>query len=65
MKRTVFNKNGTIEYLTAKEFGILYYLFSHSRLVFSKEQIYEAVWGYDYNYGSRNLTSLIKKSERK
>ena len=45
--RTFVNESGKSVYLTAKEFDLLYFLFSHKGQVFTKEQIYEKVWGYD------------------
>lgn len=47
--------------MTAKEFDLLYFLFSHKGHVFTKEQPYEYVWGYVDVTDARNLTSLIKK----
>lgn len=51
--------------LTAKEFDILYFLISHKEQVFTKEQIYENVWGYDYPADPNNLTSFIRKLRKK
>lgn len=48
-------------YLSAKEFDLLYFLFSNKGQVFSKEQLYEDVWGYNHIYDARNLTSFIRK----
>lgn len=39
--------NGDELNLTTKEFDMLYYLAQNPEQVFSKEQIYQAVWGYD------------------
>lgn len=41
--RTLTSKNGEIIYLTAKEFGLLYFLFCHKGQVFTKEQLYENI----------------------
>lgn len=46
--------------MTAKEFDLLYFLFSHKGQVFTKEQLYEYVWGYVDVTDARNLTSLIR-----
>ena len=40
-------ENGNSVYMTAKEFDLLYFLFTHKGQVFTKEQLYEKVWGYD------------------
>lgn len=47
--------------LTAKEFDLLYFLSSHKGQVFTKEQIYEKVWGYDNASDAINLSSFIRK----
>ena len=47
--------------LTAKEFDLLYFLSSHKGQVFTKEQIYENVWGYDNVPDASNLSSFIRK----
>ena len=59
--RTFVNENGKSVYLTAKEFDLLYFLSSHKGQVFTKEQIYEKVWGYDNAPDASNLTSFIRK----
>lgn len=48
-------------YLSAIESDLLYFLFSNKGQVFSKEQLYEDVWGYNHIYDARNLTSFIRK----
>lgn len=52
-------------FLTAKEFDLLYFLISHKGQVFTKEQIYEKIWGYDYPADPNNLTSFIRKLRKK
>ena len=52
-------------YLTSKEFDLLYFLYSHKGQVFTKEQLYENVWGYDYFPDAKNLTSFIRKLRKK
>ena len=42
--RTVTDDKGNKIHLTAKEFDLLHFLSSHQGQVFTKEQIYEAVW---------------------
>nr|WP_294698964.1 helix-turn-helix domain-containing protein [uncultured Anaerostipes sp.] len=59
--RTFVNENGKSVYLTAKEFDLLYFLSGHKGQVFTKEQIYEKVWGYDNAPDASNLTSFIRK----
>ena len=43
--RTVFLKGKSIK-MSRKEFDLLFYLASHRLKVFSKQQLYEQVWGY-------------------
>jgi len=59
--RICINENGESVYLTSKQFDLLYFLYSHKGLVFTKEQIYEKVWGYDDVIDGKNLTSFIRK----
>ena len=59
--RIVMDKQGNQIYLTAKEFDLLYFLYSHRGQVFTKEQIYEKVWGYDNAPDASNLSSFIRK----
>lgn len=63
--RTLSDVNGNITYLTSKEFDLLYFLYSHKGQVFTKEQLYENVWGYDNVSDSSNLTSFIRKLRKK
>lgn len=63
--RTFVNGNGTILYLTAKEFDLLYFLFCHKGQVFTKDQLYENVWGYHNAPEGNNLTSFIRKLRKK
>ena len=59
--RTVTDEKGNEIHLTAKEFDLLHFLFSHKGQVFTKEQIYEKVWGYDNAPDASNLSSFIRK----
>lgn len=63
--RTFTNDKGQSIYLTAKEFDLLYFLYSHKGQVFTKEQLYENVWGYDYAPDAKNLTSFIRRLRKK
>lgn len=59
--RTYTKANGKLVYLTSKQFDLLYFLYSHSGQVFTKEQLYEKVWGYDDIPDASNMTSFIRK----
>lgn len=63
--RTFVNDNRTPIYLTAKEFDLLYFLFCHKGQVFTKEQLYENIWGFNYITDCKNLTSFIRKLRKK
>jgi DNA-binding response OmpR family regulator len=54
--REVIRGERSIE-LTAKEFDLLQYLMSHPRQVFTREQIVENVWGYDF-LGDSNIIEV-------
>ena len=63
--RICINKYGESVYLTAKQFDLLYFLYSHRGQVFTKEQLYEKVWGYEDVIDGGNLTSFIRKLRKK
>lgn len=52
-------------YLTPKEFDILYFLMTNRGEVFSKEQIYKAVWKEDYYIADSNIMAFIRKLRKK
>jgi DNA-binding response OmpR family regulator len=54
--REVFRGQRAIE-LTAKEFDLLEYLLTHPRQVFTRDQILEQVWGYDF-MGDSNIIEV-------
>jgi DNA-binding response OmpR family regulator len=56
LTREVYRGDRLIE-LTAKEFDLLAYLLSHPRQVFTKNQILENVWGYDF-MGDSNIIEV-------
>lgn len=51
--------------LTPKEFDILYFLARNRGEVFTKEQIYQAVWENDYLLDDSNITAFIRKLRKK
>ncbi|MDM5187595.1 response regulator transcription factor [Bacillus sp. DX4.1] len=46
--------------LTVKEFDLLYFLCQHHGQVFSREQLLEKVWGYDYAGSTRTVDTHVK-----
>lgn len=51
--------------LTPKEFDILYFLARNRGEVFTKEQIYQAVWENDYLLDDSNIMAFIRKLRKK
>ncbi|WP_342539307.1 response regulator transcription factor [Sporosarcina sp. FSL K6-1540] len=53
----VVKKSGVEIQFTAKEFDILSFLLSHPNQVFSKQHLYDQVWGFD-EYGDLNTVVI-------
>ncbi|MEE1200548.1 MAG: response regulator transcription factor [Christensenellales bacterium] len=51
--------------LPPKELELLYFLASHPGLVFTREQLLEQVWGYDYFGDSRTVDVHVKRLREK
>ena len=63
--RTVFLKGKLIE-LSRREFDLLFFLASHDRWVFSRQQLYEQVWGYEPRFSvDETVKSCIKHLRQK
>lgn len=62
--RKVLRDNEEI-FLTPKEFDILYFLAKNKGEVFTKEQIYQAVWNEDYLLSDSNIMAFIRKLRKK
>ncbi len=58
-------QNGIELSLTPKEFDILYFLARNKGEVFTKEQIYNAVWENDYMLDDSNIMAFIRKLRKK
>ena len=58
-------RNDTEISLTPKEFDILYFLARNRGEVFTKEQIYRAVWENDYLLDDSNIMAFIRKLRKK
>ncbi|WP_078548864.1 response regulator transcription factor [Litchfieldia alkalitelluris] len=63
--REVFLNNTPITNLTPKEFDLLYYFAQHPRQVFSREQLLERVWGYQFYGDERTVDVHIKRLRKK
>jgi DNA-binding response OmpR family regulator len=58
-------RNGHEVSLTAREFEVLAYLMRHPDQVLSREQILNAVWGFDFDPGTKVLEVYIGYLRRK
>lgn len=59
------SRDGVEISLTPKEFDILYFLARNRGEVFTKEQIYQAVWENDYLLDDSNIMAFIRKLRKK
>lgn len=59
------SRNGQEIALTPKEFDILCFLARNRGEVFTKEQIYQAVWENDYLLDDSNIMAFIRKLRKK
>ncbi|GLB58748.1 response regulator transcription factor [Cytobacillus sp. NCCP-133] len=51
--------------LTPKEFDLLYYLVKHPKQVFTREQLLDSVWGYQFYGDERTVDVHIKRLRKK
>jgi len=51
--------------LTAKEFDLLFFLASHPRRVFSRDQLMDRVWGYEAAFDTGTVTVHIRRLREK
>jgi DNA-binding response OmpR family regulator len=58
-------KNGEEVRLTAKEFDLLWFLASHPRRVFSRDQLMSSVWGYAVALDTGTVTVHIRRLREK
>jgi two-component system, OmpR family, response regulator len=63
--REVFFNNEPVPNLTPKEFELLYYFVQHPRQVFTREQLLERVWGYQFYGDERTVDVHIKRLRKK
>jgi len=58
-------KNGVEVRLTAKEFDLLWFLASHPRRVFSRDQLMASVWGYTAALDTGTVTVHVRRLREK
>lgn len=63
--REVFLNGQPIANLTPKEFDLLYYFAQHPKQVFTREQLLEHVWGYEFYGDERTVDVHIKRLRKK
>lgn len=63
-QRKVMRKESEVQ-LTPKEYDILFFLVQNRGEVFTKEQIYRAVWSEDYLLDDSNIMAFIRKLRKK
>ena len=51
--------------LTAKEFDLLHFLMRHPRQVFSRDQLLDQVWGYDFFGDASTVTVHVRRLREK
>lgn len=64
-KREVYLDGEAITNLTPKEFELLYYFAQHPKQVFTREQLLENVWGYQFYGDERTVDVHIKRLRKK
>lgn len=57
--------NGEEKIFTAKEFDLLHFLAANPNIVFSKEHLFERIWGYDSIGDTTTVTVHIRKIREK
>jgi len=61
----VVTSSGNPVQLTAKEMDLLWHMASHPGRVFSREQLLESIWGYEYFGDTRTVDTHIKRIRQK
>jgi DNA-binding response OmpR family regulator len=63
--RRCIEKDGTEIKLTMKEYDLLVFMIRNKNMPFTREQLLEKVWGYDYIGDIRVIDDLIKRLRKK
>lgn len=63
--REVFLNGESVSNLTPKEFDLLEHFIQHPKQVFSREQLLESVWGFDFYGDDRTVDVHIKRLRSK
>lgn len=65
VRREVLFDDHAVTTLTPKEFDLLYTMAQKPKQVFSREQLLELIWGYEYYGEERTVDAHIKKLRQK
>ncbi|MGP1441090.1 MAG: response regulator [Anaerovoracaceae bacterium] len=65
LNRFEIRKDGTVLELTLREFELLRYLAERADKVFSREQLLEEVWGYEYYGDIRTVDVTVRRLREK
>ena len=63
-ERRISVDNKEIEF-TAKEYDFIYYMVKNKNRVFTREQMINSIWGYDFIGDERTIDDLVKRVRRK
>lgn len=63
-RRLISTSNGELK-LTTKEYELLDFLIHHPEMPFTREQLLERVWGYEYMGDLRAVDDLVKRIRKK
>ncbi len=63
--REVFLEGEKVQNLTPKEFDLLYFFIQNNRQVFSREQLLDKVWGYQFYGDERTVDVHVKRLRKK
>ncbi len=63
--RREVHKDGVLLELTAKEFDLLFFFAENPGKVFTKKQIYRAVWNEEYAFDDNNIMVHIRRLRKK
>ncbi|MBT2690752.1 response regulator transcription factor [Bacillus sp. ISL-47] len=63
--REAYYNGQLLSNLTPKEFDLLYYMVKHPKQVFTREQLLDSVWGYQFYGDERTVDVHIKRLRKK
>lgn len=64
-KKGEISVNGKIIELTRREIQFLEYMFKNKGIIFSREQLLNEVWGFDFDGDDRVVDTLVRRIRKK